>query len=154
MALSVQKHSYLFPSKETIMRNILLPLCCATFALFAGIREELANMPDESVKIVYQRGAPFFKIGKTLYPPILYNYSTDGHYDHEDFTAAVRGFVDADIKLFSFGIEAVEFWKGPDQYDYDALVMTVKKDVTVVPEERKMFENTFCYEAIWWCGIY
>ena len=60
------------------MRNFLLPLCCVAFSLLADIREELAKMPDESVKIVYQRGAPFFKIGKTLYPPVLYNYSTDG----------------------------------------------------------------------------
>ena len=28
------------------MRNVLLPLCCATFTLLAGIREDLANMPD------------------------------------------------------------------------------------------------------------
>ena len=137
------------------MRNvILLPLCCVAFSLLADIREDLAKMPDETVKVVYQRGAPFFKIGKTLYPPVLYNYSTDGHYDHEDFTAAVRGFVDADIKLFSFGIEAVEFWKGPDQYDYDALERALNKAFTLAPEGRFIFAITFCHGPAWWHKLY
>ena len=154
MVINVQKYSFTFPSKETIMRNVLLPLCCVAFSLLADIREELAKKPDESVKIVYQRGAPFFKIGKTLYPPVLYNYSTDGHYDHEDFRAAVRGFVDADIQLFSFGIEAVEFWKGPDQYDYDALEKALNKAFTLAPEGRFIFAITFCHGPAWWHNRY
>ncbi|MBR4674339.1 MAG: hypothetical protein IKP00_07740 [Victivallales bacterium] len=136
------------------MRKVLLSLCCAAISLFGGIREELAKMPDEAVEVVYQRGAPFFKIGGTLYPPVLYNYSTDGHYDHEDFTAAVRGFVAADIKLFSFGIEAVEFWKGPNQYDYDALENALHKAFTLAPEGRFIFAITFCHGPAWWHELY
>ena len=132
------------------MRKLFLFLCVSALTIFAGIREDLAKMPNESVEIVYQKGAPFFKIGKELYPPVLYNYSTDGHYDHADFTAAVRGFIDADIKLMSFGIEAVEFWKGPNQYDYNALENSLKKAFTLAPEARFIFAITFCHGPAWW----
>ncbi len=111
--------------------------------------EELTNAPVEQARIAYKNGGAFFDIGGTLYRPVLYNYATGGR-DTENFRNKVRNFIDADIKLISFGIEAGDFWKGPDQYDYDFLDKQLKDAVTLAPEARFIFAITFCHGPSWW----
>ncbi len=111
--------------------------------------EKLANEPAEEAKIVYKDGGAFFDIGGKIYRPVLYNYSCGGR-DTPNFREKVKNFVEADIKLISFGIEAVQFWKGPNQYDYQELNRVISHAFSNAPDGRFIFAITFSHGPQWW----
>lgn len=121
--------------------------------------DDLEDVPEEDVEIVYQKGGAFFKIGDTLYPPVLFNYC-DGtfiNYTNPDFTAAVTAHVNAGIKLISGGFDletnsynGKKFWAGPNTYNYEVLDEALKRMFTLAPEGRFIFSLTFSHGPQWW----
>ena len=111
--------------------------------------EKLAREPDLTSEITYEDGGVFFRIGGKRYRPVLYNYSCGGR-DTPNFRDKLQNFADADMHLISFGIEAVDFWKGPGQYDYAAMDRLFARVFNQAPDGLFIFAITFAHGPQWW----
>ncbi|MBO4511934.1 MAG: beta-galactosidase trimerization domain-containing protein [Victivallales bacterium] len=111
--------------------------------------EKLATEPELQAKIAYKDGGVFIDLGGKLYRPVLYNYSAGGR-DTPNFREKLQNFADADMHLLSCGIEADQFWKGPEQYDYQAIDKHLARAFTQSPEGRFIFAITFSHGPQWW----
>ncbi|MBR4696420.1 MAG: hypothetical protein IKO94_10105, partial [Selenomonadaceae bacterium] len=111
--------------------------------------EKLAKEPPLKAKIAYKNGGVFIDIGGRLHRPVLYNYSSGGR-DTPNFREKIQNFADADMHMISCGIEADQFWKGPDQYDYKAMDRFLSKAFGQAPDGRFIFAITFSHGPRWW----
>ena len=111
--------------------------------------EKLAKEPPLKAKIAYKDGGVFIDLGGKLHRPVLYNYSTGGR-DTPNFREKLQNFADADMHMISCGIEADQFWKGPNKYEYQAMDRFLARTFGQAPEGRFIFAITFSHGPQWW----
>ena len=111
--------------------------------------EKLDKEPPLKAKIAYKDGGVFIDLDGKLHRPVLYCYSSGGR-DTPNFREKIQNFADADIHLICFGIEADWFWKGPGEYDYQAMERLLARALGQAPDGRFIFSITYSHGPQWW----